>query len=83
MCDGFLTLAKVGDASATPSCFLVPRWLPDGSRNEGFQVMRLKDKLADRYVDIRICALLRIVLIFALSSGRMHRVKLSTTMHGV
>lgn len=34
---------------APPSCFLVPRWIPeDGSRNEGFRVMRLKDKLADR-----------------------------------
>lgn len=47
MCDGFLTLAKTPGVD-TPSCFLVPRWLPDGSRNKGFQVMRLKDKLADR-----------------------------------
>ena len=30
------------------SCFLVPRWLPDGSRNDGFIVRRLKDKLGDR-----------------------------------
>ena len=30
------------------SCFLVPRWLPDGSFNKGFRVMRLKDKLGDR-----------------------------------
>lgn len=51
MCDAFLTLSKVGkDPKATPTCFLVPRWLPDGSRNLGFRVMRLKDKLADRYI---------------------------------
>ncbi len=59
MCDGFLTLAKATTtstststtstpSSSAPSCFLVPRWLPDGTRNQGFQVMRLKDKLADR-----------------------------------
>lgn len=49
MSDGFLTLAKVGDdLSAPPSCFLVPRWKPDGTRNEGFKIMRLKNKLADR-----------------------------------
>lgn len=47
MSDGFLTLAKT-PGNDTPSCFLVPRWKPDGSRNTGFQVMRLKDKLADR-----------------------------------
>lgn len=47
MSDAYLTLATASDTSA-PSCFLVPRWLPDGSRNSGFQVMRLKDKLADR-----------------------------------
>lgn len=49
MCDIFLTLAKTSeDPTSPPSLFLVPRWLPDGSRNEGFRVMRLKDKLADR-----------------------------------
>ncbi|MXO91026.1 acyl-CoA dehydrogenase family protein [Pontixanthobacter aquaemixtae] len=45
MCDAFLTLAY------TPSgltCFLVPRWTPDGERNAGFQIMRLKNKLGDR-----------------------------------
>ena len=47
MGDGFLTLAVV-DGGSAPSCFLVPRWLPDGSRNDGFQVMQLKNKLADR-----------------------------------
>jgi putative acyl-CoA dehydrogenase len=45
MCDAFLTLAYT-DAGLT--CFLVPRWLPDGTRNAGFRVMRLKDKLGDR-----------------------------------
>ena len=34
--------------SSPPSCFVVPRWTPDGKRNEGFRIMRLKDKLADR-----------------------------------
>jgi putative acyl-CoA dehydrogenase len=50
MCDGFLTLAKT-PGSDVPSCFLVPRWLPPSAgseRNQGFQVMRLKNKLADR-----------------------------------
>ncbi|MBI1366486.1 MAG: DNA alkylation response protein [Alphaproteobacteria bacterium] len=44
MCDAFLTLAQT-DAGLT--CFLVPRWKPDETRN-GFQIMRLKDKLGDR-----------------------------------
>jgi putative acyl-CoA dehydrogenase len=46
MSDAFLVLAKVGDVDA-PSCFLVPRWLPDGTRNT-FRLQRLKDKLGDR-----------------------------------
>ena len=46
MNDAFLVLAKIGDAD-TPSCFLVPRWLDDGSRNV-FRLQRLKDKLGDR-----------------------------------
>ena len=45
MCDAFLTLAY---AEGGLTCFLVPRWLPDGTRNAGFRVMRLKDKLGDR-----------------------------------
>ncbi|MFM2272007.1 MAG: hypothetical protein RL702_1072 [Pseudomonadota bacterium] len=45
MCDAFLTLAY---AEGGLTCFLVPRWLPDGNRNAGFRVMRLKDKLGDR-----------------------------------
>lgn len=45
MCDAFLTLAY---AEGGLTCFLVPRWLPDGARNAGFRVMRLKDKMGDR-----------------------------------
>jgi putative acyl-CoA dehydrogenase len=48
MSDVYLTLAKTKDTDTALSCFLVPRWCPDGSRNSGFNVMRLKDKLADR-----------------------------------
>ena len=44
MCDGFLTLAQ---APGGLTCFLVPRWLPDGTRN-AFTLMRLKDKLGNR-----------------------------------
>jgi putative acyl-CoA dehydrogenase len=46
MCDVFLVLGKVtGQADLT--CFLVPRVLPDGSRNV-FRLQRLKDKLGNR-----------------------------------
>ena len=45
MCDAFLTLAY---AAGGLTCFLLPRWLPDGERNAGFRIMRLKDKLGDR-----------------------------------
>ncbi|QLC23721.1 DNA alkylation response protein [Parasphingopyxis algicola] len=45
MCDAFLTLAQ---AEGGLTCFLVPRWTPDGERNAGFRVIRLKDKLGDR-----------------------------------
>ena len=44
MCDGFLTLAYAPDGL---TCFLVPRWQPDGSRNP-IHLMRLKDKLGNR-----------------------------------
>jgi putative acyl-CoA dehydrogenase len=47
MSDGFFTLAKL-EMNQPPSLFLVPRWMPNGSRNKGFQIMRLKDKCADR-----------------------------------
>jgi putative acyl-CoA dehydrogenase len=43
MCDAFLTLAQ---APGGLSCFLVPRWRPDGTRNPFF-IQRLKDKLGD------------------------------------
>jgi putative acyl-CoA dehydrogenase len=44
MSDLFLVLAQLDEGV---SCFLVPRMLPDGSRNV-FHVQRLKDKLGDR-----------------------------------
>jgi putative acyl-CoA dehydrogenase len=44
MSDAFLTLAYTEKGL---SCFLAPRWKPDGERN-GIQLMRLKDKLGDR-----------------------------------
>jgi len=44
MSDGFLVLAQ---APAGLSCFLVPRILPDDTRNS-LQLMRLKDKLGNR-----------------------------------
>ncbi|MGX7828527.1 acyl-CoA dehydrogenase family protein [Actinokineospora sp. 24-640] len=44
MCDLFLVLAQ---APGGLSCFLVPRVLPDGTRNP-FRIQRLKDKLGNR-----------------------------------
>lgn len=44
MSDGFLTLAQATDGL---TCFLVPRWCPDGSQN-AIHLMRLKDKLGNR-----------------------------------
>nr|WP_158987093.1 acyl-CoA dehydrogenase family protein [Lysobacter panacisoli] len=43
MSDAFLVLAQ---APGGLSCFLMPRWRPDGTRN-AFALMRLKDKLGD------------------------------------
>ena len=43
MCDAFLVLAQTG---AGLSCFLVPRWRDDGSKNP-IQVQRLKDKVGN------------------------------------
>jgi putative acyl-CoA dehydrogenase len=43
MCDAFLTLAQTEEGL---SCFLVPRFRPDGSVNP-FRIMRLKDKLGN------------------------------------
>ena len=48
MSDAFLTLAYEEDSADTGlSCFLVPRWQPDGTRN-AIEIQRLKDKLGDR-----------------------------------
>src|SRR6202000_461833 len=44
MCDAFLVLAQ---AEGGLSCFLFPRWTPDGARNR-FRLQRLKDKLGNR-----------------------------------
>jgi putative acyl-CoA dehydrogenase len=44
MCDAFLVLART---DAGISCFLMPRWTPDGERNR-FHIQRLKDKLGNR-----------------------------------
>lgn len=44
MCDAFLVLAQ---AEGGLTCFLVPRWKPDGTRNV-FMIQRLKDKLGNR-----------------------------------
>ncbi|MCK7622681.1 acyl-CoA dehydrogenase family protein [Streptomyces sp. RS10V-4] len=44
MSDVFLALAQTAEGL---SCFLVPRVLPDGTRN-GMHLMRLKDKLGNR-----------------------------------
>jgi putative acyl-CoA dehydrogenase len=44
MCDAFLVLAQ---ADGGLSCFLFPRWTPDGERNR-FRLQRLKDKLGNK-----------------------------------
>jgi putative acyl-CoA dehydrogenase len=44
MCDAFLTLAYTEKGL---SCFFVPRFLPDGTRNRFF-IQRLKDKLGNK-----------------------------------
>ncbi|MGQ4488023.1 acyl-CoA dehydrogenase family protein [Streptomyces sp. 372A] len=44
MSDGFLVLAQAPDGL---TCFLLPRVLPDGTRNP-FAIQRLKDKLGNR-----------------------------------
>jgi len=43
MCDAFLVLAQT---EAGLSCFLLPRWRPDGSKNP-MQVLRLKRKMGN------------------------------------
>jgi putative acyl-CoA dehydrogenase len=44
MCDAFLVLAQAQDGI---SCFFVPRFLPDGTRN-AILIQRLKDKLGNK-----------------------------------
>ena len=44
MCDAFLVLAQ---SPKGLSCFLMPRWTPEGERN-AIQILRLKDKLGNR-----------------------------------
>jgi putative acyl-CoA dehydrogenase len=44
MCDAFLVLAQTAGGL---SCFLLPRFTPDGERNR-FHIQRLKDKLGNR-----------------------------------
>jgi len=44
MCDAFLVLAQT---DAGVSCFLLPRFTPDGERNR-FHIQRLKDKLGNK-----------------------------------
>ena len=43
MSDAFLTLARTGDEL---SCFLIPRWRPDGSKN-AMHLTQLKDKMGN------------------------------------
>ena len=43
MCDAFLVLAQADEGL---SCFLLPRWRPDGSRN-ALRIQRLKEKLGN------------------------------------
>lgn len=43
MCDAFLVLAQ---APGGLSCFLMPRWRPDGSKN-ALQIQRLKEKMGN------------------------------------
>ncbi|MDM0104588.1 acyl-CoA dehydrogenase family protein [Variovorax sp. J22R24] len=45
MCDGHLVLAKTDERGST--CFFVPRWRPDGSKNP-IHIQRLKDKVGNR-----------------------------------
>ena len=45
MSDAFMTLAQTASGI---SCFVVPRWLPNGMQNSGFQLQRLKDKMGDK-----------------------------------
>ncbi len=45
MCDAHLVVARTADGG--PSCFFVPRWRPDGSKNP-IEIQRLKNKVGNR-----------------------------------
>jgi len=45
MCDGHLVLAKTDEHGS--SCFFVPRWRPDGTKNP-IHIQRLKEKVGNR-----------------------------------
>ncbi|MDM0044353.1 isovaleryl-CoA dehydrogenase [Variovorax dokdonensis] len=45
MCDAHLVVARTADGG--PSCFFVPRWKPDGTKNP-VHVQRLKEKVGNR-----------------------------------
>jgi len=45
MCDAHLVLAKTDNGG--PSCFYMPRWQPDGSKNP-VHIQRMKDKVGNR-----------------------------------
>lgn len=47
MCDAHLVVARMGAEDGPLSCFFVPRFRDDGSRN-AIQIQRLKDKLGNR-----------------------------------
>jgi putative acyl-CoA dehydrogenase len=47
MCDAHLVVARMGDEDGPLSCFFVPRFRDDGSKN-AIQIQRLKDKLGNR-----------------------------------
>jgi putative acyl-CoA dehydrogenase len=49
MCDAFLVLAQAqnGDAGSGLTCYLMPRYRPDGSQN-AIRFQRLKDKLGNK-----------------------------------
>ena len=47
MCDGFFVTARTEGPARGISCFFMPRFLPDGARND-IRIQRLKDKLGNR-----------------------------------
>ena len=57
MSDGFLALAQ---AAGGLSCFLMPRWRPDGSKNP-WQIQHLKNKMgnvANASSEVELCGAL-------------------------